>query len=487
MISPYQCLAACTRRAADGHEWLLFGATGSDLVVQSSSGVASTWTPEIAAPEVKEPDREAAQEGPPAKRAKLTPVAEPKPNLSHLKVTKDGKHLVAVSAEDKCIRVFKVGDQCQLVQQSQRCMGKRPSSITLAMDDTTILCADKFGDVYSLPLLPSPEDEQAATPEPKDDQKKFEPSASVLTVHSGRNRKALEEQLKQAQKGAKQVKDTPRFKHHLIIGHVSMLTDVVCAKIGSRSYILTADRDEHIRVSRGIPQTHIIEGFCQGHEEFVSRLCFSKSGRLVSGGGDPYMYIWDWLSFRLIEKIPLQEPLFEHYKGHPHHTGAAEFKVAVSGIWAVPNSAQEVDEILVACEGVPALVSFKLGSSSRTGRVLPLNGNVLDLAFIAVGAGHSLAAVSIDHVHQPGSKHELRQESGASRLQCLSNHNSGEWEDDETLTEALERFSRSMPNGARESGTASETDRGKADNKAKALRDLLYGVENLRKRPGAED
>jgi tRNA (guanine-N(7)-)-methyltransferase subunit TRM82 len=34
---------------------------------------------------------------------------------------------------------------------------------------------------------------------------------------------------------------------------------------------------------------------------------------------------------------------------------------------------------------------------------------------------------------------------------------------------------------------ASEADRGKADDEAKALRDLLYGVENLRKRPGTED
>lgn len=308
-----------------------------------------------------------------------------------------------------------------------RCMAKRPSSITLAADDTTILCADKFGDVYSLPILPSPEDEQAVTPEPQEDRKKFEPSASVLTVHSGRNRKALEEQLKQAQKGPKQVKDPPKFKQQLIIGHVSMLTNVVCATVGSRSYILTADRDEHIRVSRGLPQAHIIEGFCQGHEEFVSRLCFTKSGRLVSGGGDPYLYMWDWLSYRLVEKIPLQGPIFEHYKGQPYHTGAGEFKVAVSGIWAVPNSAQEVqliacsfttctdtmqvDEVLVACEGVPALVSFKLGSPSRIGKVLPLNGNALDVAFIEADAGHTTAAISIDHVHHPGSTQEVRQVS----------------------------------------------------------------------------
>ena len=97
------------------------------------------------------------------------------------------------------------------------------------------------------------------------------------------------------------MKETPRFKHELLLGHVSMLTDIASATVGSRSYIVTADRDEHIRVSRGIPQAHIIEGFCQGHEEFVSRLCFTKSRHLVSGGGDAYLYVWDWLFYRLLE------------------------------------------------------------------------------------------------------------------------------------------------------------------------------------------
>ena len=160
------------------------------------------------------------------------------------------------------------------------------------------------------------------------------------------------------------------------------------------------------------------------------------------------------------------------------------------------------DEIFVACEGIPALVSFKLGGSSKAGKVVPLQGNVLDVAFIAVDAGREVAVISIDNVHQPGSIQEARQEpvsyspnlnlntanasQGASRLQYLSNR-SGEWEDDKTLTESLERFSRPKPNGLRESAIASEAGRGKADDKAKALRDLLYGVENLRKRPGAED
>lgn len=223
-----------------------------------------------------------------------------------------------------------------------RCMAKRPSSIALTANDTIILVADKFGDVYSLPLLPSPEDEKAVTPEPKEEQKKFAPSANVLTVHSGRNRKALEEQLKQAKKGPTQAKEAPKFKHELILGHVSMLTDVVSTTVGSRSYILTADRDEHIRISRGLPQAHVIEGFCQGHEGFVSRLCITKKGYLVSGGGDPYLCVWDWLSHRMLVKVPLVEPILEHDELIP--VEGANFKAAVSGIWSVPNGEQEVTQ-----------------------------------------------------------------------------------------------------------------------------------------------
>jgi hypothetical protein len=45
------------------------------------------------------------------------------------------------------------------------------------------------------------------------------------------------------------------------------------------------------------------------------------------------------------------------------------------------------------------------------------------------------------------------------------------------VAKGLEELSRTVPGGIRD--TSKEGD--------KALRDLLYGVENLRKRPGAED
>jgi tRNA (guanine-N(7)-)-methyltransferase subunit TRM82 len=227
-------------------------------------------------------------------------------------------------------------------------MTRRPCSIALTADNKTILCADKFGDVYELPLIPSPEDEKETSPEAeKPEPQKFKPQASLLTVHSGRNRKVLEEQLKQAEKKQSQARDTPKFKHDLLLGHVSMLTDIVSVTAGSRSYIITADRDEHIRISRGVPQAHIIEGFCLGHNEFVNKLCITKGGRLMSGGGDAYVYHWLWETRQLHDKLPVRDAVLEYYSQNQQLSALlpgnkCSFRIAVSGIWSVPPSVSEV-------------------------------------------------------------------------------------------------------------------------------------------------
>jgi tRNA (guanine-N(7)-)-methyltransferase subunit TRM82 len=231
-------------------------------------------------------------------------------------------------------------------------MARRPSSIALTPDNSTIVCADKFGDVYALPLLLSPNDIQleasveptAKTPDDQIEGKDFTPAATVLTVHSGRNRRTLEEQLKQKAKGPPKPKEAITFKHDLLLGHVSMLTDIAYAQVDKRNYIITADRDEHIRISRGMPQAHIIEGFCYGHEEFVSRLC--RTERLVSGGGDADLFVWNWQNYRLLERLPLRNVALQHLKSRADLSPTPEVgdnsKVAVSGIWDVPGSDSEV-------------------------------------------------------------------------------------------------------------------------------------------------
>jgi tRNA (guanine-N(7)-)-methyltransferase subunit TRM82 len=51
---------------------------------------------------------------------------------------------------------------------------------------------------------------------------------------------------------------------HLILGHTSMLTTFTLTP--DERYIITADRDEHIRVS-WYPQGFNIERFCLGHQK----------------------------------------------------------------------------------------------------------------------------------------------------------------------------------------------------------------------------
>ena len=124
-------------------------------------------------------------------------------------------------------------------------MPKRPCSIALTPDNLTILSADKFGDVYALPLIPSSESiatvtptiSAPATPAPLSRSSTpsialpFKPQANELTVHTRRNLKALENQKISLQLNApSQPTDAlPAFTSTLLLGHVSMLTAVLVA------------------------------------------------------------------------------------------------------------------------------------------------------------------------------------------------------------------------------------------------------------------
>lgn len=227
-------------------------------------------------------------------------------------------------------------------------MPKRPCSIIVTPDNSTILCGDKFGDVYELQLFPA-EDVTLPEKQPQQPQqassKPFHPQASKLTVHTKRNLKALEQQLKASSMAPE--KSTPGFEKKLRLGHVSLLTDVAFATIPAekspsgkpRSYVLTSDRDEHIRVSRGPPQSHIIENYCLGHTSFVSKLCIppTRQDLLISGGGDGFLFVWDWREGKVLQQVKL-DPASDSQE------------LAVIGIWTTPLS-QEATAVIVACEG----------------------------------------------------------------------------------------------------------------------------------------
>lgn len=356
-------------------------------------------------------------------------------------------------------------------------MPKRPCSLKILPDNDTIMCGDKFGDVYSLPLLPTDESEKQhsdakAAQEAQEAEARakaqaagvaFKPAATNLTVHTKRNLRSLEAQQKQKLFTPK--KEALAFEHKLLLGHVSMLTDATFAtrevegKI--RGYIITADRDEHIRISRAAPQSHIIEGFCLGHKEFVNNVCLVPgTDFLVSGGGDDWIGIWDWPNFSLKNTVNVREHFSKYLVPTPEDK---EPQVAISGIWTVPIQNQPgSNAIIVACEKIPALLV--LSSSSLADPTPKVNvieqqlqgKNPLELTFSGEHVLVSVDSRSID-------------EKRIIALQAKADDNGSiQLERDEALEEKLIPLNNL---------TGIEED-------PKSLDALLYSVKNLKKRTG---
>lgn len=392
----------------------------------------------------------------------------------------DQQHAVAVT-EDKCVRVFSIQSDGDIVELSQRTMPKRPCALEILPDNDTIICGDKFGDVYSLPLLPTDESEknhsdakaaqeaqaakdaEAKAKDQLSEDASFKPAATNLTVHTKRNLKSLEAQQKQKLFTPK--KEALAFEHKLLLGHVSMLTDVTFATRQvdgkTRGYIFTADRDEHIRISRAAPQSHIIEGFCLGHKEFVNKVCLvPDTDLLVSGGGDDWVGVWDWPNFTLKNKVNVRE-----YFGKfliPTE-GDKDPQIAILGIWTVPVQNQPGNvAVVIACEKVPALLvlsATSLSDSSTKPAVVEqqLQGhNPLDVTTI-----DQRAVVSLD-ARGEGQKRLVS-------LQVVAGEDGSIRVDPDETSEEKLNLLNSL---------------GGVEEDPKTLDGLLYNVRNLRKRTG---
>ncbi|EXF81528.1 WD repeat domain-containing protein [Colletotrichum fioriniae PJ7] len=283
------------------------------------------------------------------------------PVITIMTTTNNGSHLLAISGHDKSLWVFEHDGKGNLKELGQRQMPKRPCSVLICPDNETVLSADKFGDVYSLPLLPSEASQSsdaAAQPEAASETapaaaKPFTPEANSFTVHSKSNLRALQSQLREQQKSKRDVtKEQPTFEHTLQIGHVSMLTALTLASKGSRRYIITADRDEHIRVSRFMPHAHVIEGFCLGHANFISALTLPSQDVLVSGGGDSELFAWDWENGKVLSKFDIL--------GQVQQIEQETTKVAVAQLLSanVTENGLQVPVVLVVCERFVTLISY---------------------------------------------------------------------------------------------------------------------------------
>ncbi|POS76926.1 WD repeat domain-containing protein [Diaporthe helianthi] len=377
----------------------------------------------------KETQGDQIKDTPNGKRGKAAnprpgPRSQPseRPMVMILTATPDRKYLVAVT-QCKSLWVFEHDGIGNLNLVSRRIMPKRPCSVVIMPDNQTILSADKFGDVYSLPLIPS---QTAAAQEQKEsspataspspapaEEKPFKSQANELTVHTKRNRMALLDQQISAKsakaRGGAHKAEVPFFERTLLLGHVSLLTAVTLGHDArGRPYIITADRDEHIRVSRGtMEQAHVTEAFCMGHGEFVNRLCIADGAGagtgdvLVSGGGDPDLFVWSWLEGRLLARAPLLSHVREVVPGAG--------KLAVTGLSCWVERPAEAEEqaatILVICERVPAIFLFILRPTGTLDYVrnIKLPGNPLE---IEVLDGDRLI-VAVEPMRHHGGEYDL--------------------------------------------------------------------------------
>ncbi|CAK7896809.1 tRNA (guanine-N(7)-)-methyltransferase non-catalytic subunit Trm82p [[Candida] anglica] len=272
------------------------------------------------------------------------PSKKIKPSFEHsthnyirsLQLDGHGKYLVATTDTDKSVVVFSVdatnSENCLTVVKRQP-FPKRPCSIDIDRDSANVVVADKFGDVYTMPLANSTEvlEEKSLLP---------------------------------------------------ILGHVSMLTDVAVTTnaTNDRQYILTADRDEHIRVSN-YPKSYVVKHWLFGHHEFVS--CLNIDGeQLVSGGGDDYICLWNWYENKLLAQADIRQHVDKYltaFHDTPERWATEESKreISVSKILRLRTNL-----IAVLVENVKCLLVFEIkdGNSLVHKQTLELSHEFVDVA-----------------------------------------------------------------------------------------------------------
>lgn len=249
----------------------------------------------------------------------LGPGAPPTFNyIRTLRLSRNEKFLIASTDNDKSIVIFEIhydNPDTFLSLVKRQVTPKRPCATTTTIDDEAVIVADKFGDVFSIEI-----DEKAKS------DGELEP----------------------------------------ILGHVSMLSDVEVAKHGDKHFILTGDRDEHIRISN-YPKSYVIKNFLFGHKEFVSSLHvpYFNEKILITGGGDDFICVWDWYEGILLSKTDLR-PVLEPYLNSQHYpppkflTETSIPEISISKILSFYNEANDQNLVFILCEQTKCILEFQL-------------------------------------------------------------------------------------------------------------------------------
>ena len=138
---------------------------------------------------------------------------------------------------------------------------KRPSAIAYDQQTAKIILADKTGEVHSFPWPLSPSEQE----------------------HYNRINTLSKDPVTRP--------EDERFMGTFLLGHSSSVVAVSLLSSRLGRFLVTVDRDEHVRISV-FPETYIIHAMGLGHTAFVSAVVSVREG-IISGGGDKRIIQWD--------------------------------------------------------------------------------------------------------------------------------------------------------------------------------------------------
>lgn len=140
--------------------------------------------------------------------------------------------------ENKKLLVWKISLNGDIKLLMEIEFPKRPTSLTFLHNEAAVLVSDKYGDVYK----------------------------SIIT-------------------------ENPVPPPTIILGHLSMVLDVEVSE--QDELVLSADRDEKIRISR-YPNAYSIVNYCLGHKNLVSCIKTICKTKLISTSADKTARLWDF-------------------------------------------------------------------------------------------------------------------------------------------------------------------------------------------------
>lgn len=155
------------------------------------------------------------------------------------------KNLIIISDEEKKMLIINRESKTILATKN---VVKKASDMIYKKDESELLIADKTGDVYTLNL-----------------------------------------------------EDFEKSELKLLMGHLSVITDLKLT--GNEKYLLTADRDEKVRIS-SFKNSYNIKSYLMGHKEFVSKIeLIDDDKKIISASGDSTLILWDFETSKACQQI----------------------------------------------------------------------------------------------------------------------------------------------------------------------------------------